>query len=196
MLKNYLNIDSFVLQNKLFLHTNSMLMHNKIVFVGYSGSGKSTIAKQIAKYFNFSVLDTDKMLEEKYKISVSDTFDKYGETVFRHLEYKTLIEALQQENVVIATGGGSACFLDAMRLINESSLSIYIEMSPKSLTQRLLYAKIMRPLIKNKTENELLTFVIEQLVYREPIYKQAHLTVRGEDFDLQKCIEVIKKSFK
>jgi len=170
----------------------SIKMHNRIVLVGFSCSGKSTIAKKIANHFHFSVLDTDKMLEEKYHISVFDIFKKYGEEVFRELEYNALKEALQHENVVIATGGGAPCFLDAMELINETAYSIYIEMAPKSLTQRLLHAKIARPLTKNKTEEELLSYVTEQLAVREPFYKQAHLTIKGENCDLQKIFNIPK----
>jgi shikimate kinase len=132
----------------------------------------------------FSVLDTDIMLEKKYKVSVSDIFEKYGEETFRKLEYDTLIEALQQENVVIATGGGTPCFFDAMKLINETAYSIYIEMHPKSLTQRLLHAKKIRPLTKNKTEPELFAYVTSQLALREPFYKQAHHIIKGESFNL------------
>ena len=165
------------------------MVQNKIVLVGFSGAGKSTIAKKLANHLNFSVLDTDKMLEERYRISVCNIFEKYGEVVFRQLEYQILEEALMQENVVIATGGGAPCSLDAMRLINETASSIYIEMSPKSLTQRLLHAKVIRPLTKNKTEEELLGYITEQLALREPIYKQAHFTVKGEDFCLQEAIQ-------
>jgi shikimate kinase len=161
--------------------------------VGYSGAGKSTAAKRIARHLNFSVLDTDKMFEEKYKISVYDTFDKYGEDIFRKLEYNILVEALQQENVVIATGGGAPCFFDAMRLINETTFSIYIKLSPKSLAKRLLHAKVTRPLTKNKTEEELLAFVKEQMKVRAPIYEQARLTVKGEDYDIMEVLIELRK---
>ena len=143
---------------------------------------------------NYSVVDTDKMLEEKYHISVYHCFEKYGENNFRQLEYNILKDALQLENVVIATGGGTPCFLDAMALINNAALSIYIEMSPKSLTQRLLHAKVVRPLTKNKTEDELFTFVTEQLAFREPFYKQAHYTVKGENCDVNDLILKIEKN--
>ena len=166
-------------------------MNNKIVLVGFSGAGKSTIAKKIAAHLQLSVLDTDKMLEEKYKISVYDIFEKYGEEVFRQLEYKTLVEALQHDNVVIATGGGTPCFFDAMKIINERAFSIYIDMAPKSLTLRLLHAKVTRPLTENKSEEELFDFIVDQMAVRMPIYQQAHLTVKGEDFDLQNLIKVI-----
>jgi shikimate kinase len=130
------------------------------------------------------VLDTDKMLEEKYRISVYNIFEKYGEDAFRKLEYNILIEALQHEAVVIATGGGASCFSNAMELINDVAYSIYLELSPKSLTQRLLNAKVIRPLTKNKSEEELLIYVTEQLAIREPFYKQAHYTIKGENFNL------------
>jgi shikimate kinase len=162
--------------------------------VGFSGAGKSTIAKKIAAHFNFSVLDTDKMLEEKYKISVYDIFEKYGENIFRQLEYKTLTEALQQENVVIATGGGAPCFFDSMKLINEAAFSIYIEMSTKSLTQRLLHAKVTRPLTKDKTEEELFDFIAAQMANRAPIYKQAHLTVKVENLDILELLKLLNSS--
>jgi shikimate kinase len=142
------------------------------------------MAKKIATHLNFSVLDTDKMLEEKYHISVYDCFEKYGEENFRKLEYNILVDALKCENVVIATGGGTPCFFDAMKIINESSLSIYVEMSPKSLTQRLINAKVTRPLTKNKTEEELFDFVTINLSHRETFYKQAKLTVKGENFHI------------
>jgi shikimate kinase len=172
-------------------HLPLTTIKNRIVLVGFSGAGKSTIAKRIASRFNFSVLDTDKMLEEKYHISVYDCFEKYGEETFRQLEYSILVEALQHENVVIATGGGAPCFLDAMTLINESAFSIYIEMAVKSLAQRLLHAKVTRPLTKNKTEEELFSYVTEQLAFREPFYKQAHLTVKGENIDLQTTFNML-----
>jgi len=134
------------------------------------------------------------MLEEKYHISVYDCFEKYGEEIFRKLEYNILIEALQQKNVVIATGGGTPCFFNAMKLINEKGRSIYVEMAPKSLSHRLFHAKVIRPLTKNKSEEELLAFVNEQLSFRETFYKQAHLTVKGEDVDIQDFMELIKKN--
>jgi len=161
---------------------------NRIVLVGFSGAGKSTIAKKIASNLNFTALDTDKLLEEKYRISVYDCFEKYGEDAFRKLEYNILKEVLKQENVVIATGGGTPCFLDAMTLINENAFSIYIEMSVKSLVQRLLYAKTVRPLTKHKTEEELFEFVSNQLKIREPFYQQAHLTIKGENIDLKSMV--------
>jgi shikimate kinase len=159
-------------------------MNTRIVLVGYSGAGKSTIAKRIASHLNFSVLDTDKMLEKKFHISVYDCFEKYGEENFRKLEYNILVDALKHDNVVIATGGGTPCFFDAMKIINDSSLSIYIELSPKSLTQRLLHAKVTRPLTKNKTEEELFDFITKTLSLREPFYKKAKFTVKGEKFNL------------
>ena len=170
-------------------------MNSRIVLVGFAGAGKSTIARKIAHNLNLLSVDTDRMLEEKYRISVYNIFEKYGENVFRQLEYKTLTEALQQENVVISTGGGTPCFFDAMKLINENACSIYIEMSPRSLTQRLFHAKVTRPLTKNMTEKGLFEFITNQLTKRVPIYKQAHFTAKGENFDLEQVIQFFLSEF-
>ena len=178
-----------------FTNQNKIIIKNCIVLVGFSGAGKSTIAKKIATHFNFSLLDTDKMLEERYHITVYDCFEKYGEETFRQLEYNILKESLEHENVVIATGGGTPCFLDAMTLINEKAFSIYIEMSPKSLTQRLLNAKVTRPLTKDKNETELFEFVTEQMKFREPYYQQAHHKVKGEDIDLNAIFNLPEKNY-
>jgi shikimate kinase len=72
-----------------------------------------------------------------------------------------------------------------MQLINKTASSVYIEMHPKSLVQRLLHAKKARPLTKNKTEAELLAYITKQLELREPFYKQAHHTIKGENFNLK-----------
>lgn len=131
-------------------------------------------------------------MEEKYHITVFDCFEKYGEEAFRKLEYNILLEVLQKENVVIATGGGTPCFFDAMRLINEAAFSIYIDMSPKALTHRLLHTKTPRHFSKDKTEEELYYFVTEQLALRKPFYQQAHITLKGENVDISELISVLK----
>jgi len=136
------------------------------------------------------------MVEEKYHISVYDCFEKYGEEVFRKLEYRTLIEALNQENVVVATGGGTPCYLDAMEIINQSGCSIYVEMSPKSLATRLFHAKIIRPLTKSKTEEEIFEFVAKQLAIRKPFYKKAQYTIKGEDVDIREVVDIFFKTIR
>lgn len=60
----------------------------RLFIVGYMLSGKSTFGKKLAKLLNYTFVDTDKYIENLYKLSVEDIFNKYGEKVFRVLEKK------------------------------------------------------------------------------------------------------------
>lgn len=165
----------------------------RIYLVGFMGVGKSTVGKKLAKQLGFKFVDLDDVFEKKYKINIHTFFDKYGEDLFRKLEYKLLVETLKLKNTVISTGGGTACFFDAMKFMNDNGLSIYLEMTTDELVNRLKDAKRKRPLVMNKTEFELQEIVNKKLAERKIFYKQAHLTVPAFDIDLEKLVELIKR---
>ncbi|MEG1555104.1 MAG: shikimate kinase [Bacteroidales bacterium] len=160
----------------------------RIVLVGFSGCGKSTIGKKIARKLNYSFLDTDGFFETKYHISVFDCFKKYGEETFRRCEYEILKESLEAKQAVIATGGGAPCFFNAMELINRQAFSIYIKMSNASLLTRLLSAKKERPLTQGQSKEVLLDYITNTMLIREPFYNKAHFIVKGESIDLKNVI--------
>ena len=97
-----------------------------IVLVGFAGAGKSTIGRKIAAKNGCTFIDLDRYFEEKYRFTVFDFFQRFGEELFRKLERALLIETLELENTVIATGGGTPCFFDNMEIINQKTTSIYI----------------------------------------------------------------------
>lgn len=162
-----------------------------IVLVGFSGSGKSTIGKQLAQKLNFNFIDTDRYFEEKYRFSVYDFFGQIGEGMFRKLESELLKEVIAFERTVIATGGGTPCFYNNIELINQNSLSIYIKLSEKSLFYRLFYSKKRRPLTKKLTADELQQYIQNQLAKREPFYKKADLVVKGENLNLKELVQLV-----
>ena len=152
-----------------------------IVLVGFSGAGKSTFGRKIANRLGFSFIDTDRYFEEKYRFTIFDFFKRFGEDLFRSLEREALLEVLDSQKTVIATGGGTPCFFDNMDVINEKSLSVYIELSPKSLCDRLLNSKRPRPLTKGMSQDELQEYIIKTLAKREQFYKKAQFTLKGEN---------------
>lgn len=145
----------------------------RVVLVGFSGCGKSTIGAQLAEQLNLQFIDLDTAIEEKYHATIPHIFEKYGEFVFRKCEYQTLCECLELDNVLIATGGGAPCSDEAMRLINKKSISVYIKLTEEQLVERLLNSKRKRPLTQNKTREELRDYVHQTLALREPYYLQA-----------------------
>ena len=144
------------------------------VLVGFPGAGKSTIGKRLAERLGMDFIDLDLYIEEKYHSSVPLLFQRYGEPVFRTLEYAALKEVLELDNAVIATGGGTPCHGDAMALINARAHSIYLKFSEEQIVDHLLHSKKKRPLTDHLSESELREYVGETLAKREPYYLQAH----------------------
>ncbi len=152
----------------------------RLFLIGYMGSGKSTVGKGLAKALNLSFVDLDAFIEEKYHKTIPEIFASDGEEGFRKAEQKALHEVADFEDVVVATGGGAPCFFDNMEKIKHSGTSLYLNGSPRILAERLLHSKTERPLIKGKTEEELVAFINETLAKRNHWYKQADIII---DFD-------------
>lgn len=164
-----------------------------IVLVGFPGSGKSTVGRRLASRLSLPFYDTDSSFEEKYRITVSDFFAKYGENFFRICEKSVLEELLSFPPCVIAAGGGTPCYFNSMELINGSALSVYIRLSPKSLFERLSHSRKVRPLLSGKSPEELLAYIEEVLPQREIFYTQAALCVKGENMDVNVLVDSVQK---
>jgi shikimate kinase len=77
-----------------------------LVLVGFMGSGKSSVGREIARRWGFQFIDTDTAIRQKYKKSIPDIFASFGEPFFRDEENLALQKLQNSEHAVIATGGG------------------------------------------------------------------------------------------
>jgi shikimate kinase len=165
----------------------------KFFLTGYMGSGKSTVGKELASKLNYEFIDLDKLIESDYKQTIPEIFATKGEKEFRAMEHNTLKRVIEKDNLVVACGGGTPCYYDNMELMNNNGVSVYIKMSVDTLVKRLSNAKEKRPLIENKTESELRTFINRQLEKREDIYHKAQYTVKGKDLNVEELALFVKE---
>lgn len=165
----------------------------KFFLVGYMGSGKSTIGKQLAAKLKYNFIDLDHLIETDYHQSIREIFTTKGEKEFRAMEHNALKKVIEKNNVVIACGGGTPCYYDNMELMNRNGVTIYIKMSTDMLISRLVNTKDSRPLLENKTEDELRTFIASQLEKREDAYHQAHYIVKGKDLNVNELARFVKE---
>ncbi|MCW3071986.1 MAG: shikimate kinase [Bacteroidetes bacterium] len=163
----------------------------KIFLTGYMGSGKSTAGKKLAMKLGFEFIDLDKFIEAECGQTISSIFAEKGENEFRALEHNALKKLVTKENIVVACGGGTPCYYGNMELMNNNGTTIYLKMSADSLASRLLKAKDKRPLIENKTEEELRKYITEHLEKREDIYHQAQYIVKGKNLDIDELVEFV-----
>ncbi|MBR4390934.1 MAG: AAA family ATPase [Bacteroidales bacterium] len=157
----------------------------RIYIVGYMGAGKTTVARRLAHCLGMDCFDTDHLFEERFKISTDGFFHKYDEPLYRKLESQILQSTERFDNAVISTGGGTACYNDNMDWMNQHGITVFLKVSPKTSYDRLLHAKVKRPLITDQSPEMLLEFIQQHYSERLPFYEKAMLTVKGEDVDVE-----------
>lgn len=169
-------------------------MNTRIFLIGFMGSGKSTLGSKLAQRIGYQFMDMDRLIEETAEMSIPNIFNEHGEEVFRKWEHDILHELCLREKLVIATGGGAPCHSQLMDVMNANGTTIYIQLSPEALKDRLINSRTERPLIKGKTEPELLEFITLLLDEREKSYGQAELIVNGINLDSKELAHMLLNS--
>lgn len=157
------------------------MVRENIYLVGFMGCGKSTLGRAVAKELNMEFIDLDKYIEQRSFKTVAQIFKEEGEEGFRKRESIYLNEVSQFEHSVIATGGGAPCFNNNMDTILEHGTSIYIRVSSTDLSARLINSSSVRPLIQNKSKEELISFIDDSLRERELFYNRSSIVVEATD---------------
>lgn len=97
-----------------------------IALVGMPGSGKSTVAREVARLLGRQVIDTDRLIEEKHG-PIPEIFAREGEARFRELEAEAVREAALSRGAVIATGGGVVLRAENRALLRANSFVVQLE---------------------------------------------------------------------
>jgi shikimate kinase len=157
----------------------------KVVYLtGFMGSGKTTVGKKLAAQLNYTFIDLDSYIEKQEGRSISELFNEHGENYFREVEHQCLQTLLKLEKLVVACGGGTPCFYDAMQQMNEHGITVYLEMNVLAIFNRLKQGRMQRPLIAGKSDEALRQYIDEKLKEREPLYLQAQIVVPAIDLNI------------
>jgi shikimate kinase len=145
-----------------------------IFLIGFMASGKSYVGKKLAAAMDFDFHDLDDYIEKKENLSVTEIFEKKGEAFFRQKESEYLADFLTKKNIIVATGGGCPCFFDNIDKMLNSGLVIYLFAHNELIFKRLRNSDLsQRPLLKNKTDEELRQFITEKVKERSIFYDRA-----------------------
>ena len=156
----------------------------KIFLIGFMGSGKSYWGSIWAKEKNLDFIDLDKLIEAQEQKTIAEIFEINGEDHFRKAEANMLRLLEDKENCIIACGGGTPCFNENIDWMNKNGITIYLQISPSNILQRVVKEKNKRPLINKLNEAELLFFIEQKLQEREPFYSAAKIIVKEKDISI------------
>lgn len=165
----------------------------RIFLIGFMGSGKSTLGRELSQRLQLRFIDLDHHIEQIEGLTVKDIFAQKGEDYFRKLEYISINEMSTTENIVVATGGGLPCFFNNTEIMKNSGISIYLKISPNELSRRLKNGKADRPLIKDKNDEQLMEFIEMKLKERDKFYNDATYIVQSDHIQVDDLMYFIKK---
>ncbi len=161
-------------------------MTQRIFLIGYMGVGKTTVGHALSRITGMPFYDLDWYIESRMHKSVAKLFEERGEERFRKFEQSMLHEVAEFDQVILSCGGGTPCFFDNMDYLNLQGDTIYLKASAEVLYSHLRKARVERPLLKNKSAEEMQEYIRLQLEERERHYGKAKFIVnvnQNSDFE-------------
>ncbi|MCM8800940.1 MAG: shikimate kinase [Candidatus Omnitrophica bacterium] len=163
-----------------------------IYLVGFMGTGKTVVGKELAKKKKWRFVDLDELIELKEKRTISEIFAKEGEPYFRRKEKEVLKEVAKEKKFVVACGGGIVIDKDNIRLMKETGIMICLSASAEVILKRTS-GYTHRPLLNvpdPKRQIELL------LKLRAPYYAQADKIIDTSKLSVKEVVEKVLRLIK
>lgn len=153
-----------------------------ISLIGYMGSGKSHISKILSKKTHLKLIDLDKEISLKNKMTIAEIFNNRGEIYFRKQEREVLEKIFATENnCILSVGGGTPAYYNNMELITQNTESIFLITSVKNIINRISKQKNKRPLIAKIPDEDLPEFIAKHLFERNVFYSQSKHSISTDD---------------
>jgi shikimate kinase/3-dehydroquinate synthase len=170
-----------------------------LVITGFSGTGKSLVAKEIARRLGWDFLDTDDEIIKDAGKPIAQIFRQEGEGKFRELERETIRKACRQRQTVIAIGGGAIVDPQNYELLARTGLIVCLEAKPETIYERLFREAArspeseVRPLLA--TDNPLER--IRQLkASRQPYYAKSDWTIHTDGLSVSEVTEEVMRAWR
>jgi len=149
----------------------------RIVLVGFMGSGKSTVGPLLAQTLRWRFVDQDALVEEQEGLSIPEIFAGAGESHFRAVEAQVADRLLREKHIVMASGGGWAAVPDRLARLPEGTVCVWLRVSAEEVVRRTAAEPGSRPLLSGPHALERARRLLEE---RTPFYSQSDLEVDTE----------------
>ncbi len=162
---------------------------DNIVLCGFMGCGKSTVGRNIARKTGKKFLDMDLYIEQKTGMTVSEIFEKYGESGFRDMEHEACVELSKMKDLIIASGGGAFTFERNVEVFKGKDTIVLLDVPLGVIKYRLRNDKT-RPLLQRSDKDKAMQELYEK---RLPLYKSAaDVVVSGKNTPIKTAFSVIE----
>ena len=162
-----------------------------IILIGPMGSGKTSTGRILAKEMGYAFADTDEEVTKRTGVSIAYIFDVEGEEGFRKREFLALKECLNDNNMILSTGGGIVLSKENRDLLQDRGTVVYLQTSIRSQVKRTASTN-NRPLLQNNDPEETLE---KLMLTRAPLYEEiADITIMTDNKSLQEMSKEIQRA--
>lgn len=160
-----------------------------IVFIGFMGTGKTTIARELSKAIGCRFVDSDKIISEESGMTVEEIFETLGEEIFRKIEREVIKNISNLENAVISVGGGAVVDPENVFNLRKNGILILLTASPETILANISKSET-RPLLKKAN---VLEEIKQLLKKREEAYKNYDYEISVDNLSVE---EVLNRAIK
>lgn len=160
--------------------------HN-IVLLGFMGTGKTTIGKQLAKRTGMVFCDMDELIEQRERRSIADIFARDGEGFFRKRERDLVCELARGRGRVIAAGGGVVLNPENVQDFLRTGCVVCLRASPEAILERVA-GDARRPLLAGSEIRQRMARLLSE---RRPLYDAIPLQVDTSALSVDEAVEQI-----
>lgn len=153
-----------------------------IVLIGFMGSGKSTVGRELHQRLGYSLIDMDHLIEETMGKKITEIFKEEGESAFRDFETLQLLEIAKEADSrqIISTGGGIVIRQDNRSILRKLGYVVWLH-APEEVIFKRTSRNRDRPLLNQPDARQR---IADLMTEREPWYREtAHLKIDTRDLD-------------
>jgi shikimate kinase len=163
-----------------------------LYLVGFMGTGKSTVGRQVAKQLDFRFLDSDHEIERVAGKAVSRIFAEDGEPRFRELEREFIERGHPADRCVVACGGGLVVPAGMLELLRRRGVVICMHAPIETIIQRTMHTN-HRPLLQVDDREQRLRDLYAQ---REAIYRRTGTMVLTDRRPLREIVGHVMRVYR
>ena len=167
----------------------------RVLLVGFMGSGKTSVGRRVAKALGWRFLDFDEAIEAEAGATVAEIFAGQGEPAFREVEERVGRRLLEERAVVLASGGGWAAAPGRVGGVPEGTATFWLRVSPEAAVQRAGRGR-SRPLLARPDALQEAQRLLER---RHPYYGEARWTVDTERSSVEdvtaRILEILAREY-
>jgi shikimate kinase len=160
----------------------------RIVLVGFMGSGKSAVGRELARLLGWRLLDMDSAIEQHTGLTVAELFRERGEAAFREEERRVALATQSLSDHVIAAGGGAFASAETREALQKGAVSVWLRCELPLLLARI-EPDGSRPLAGSR---ETIARLFKE---REPSYRMADRIVDASDAAVEVARRVVEAVF-